>query len=267
MRNRFVLMALLGAIAAFAPIPSLPCEAQEVHLPGADNIFFEMVVLETTHIGAFDTYIGKSVGKSKGGGGSGGEGGDGGPSRWWDIVFPEGTPNNLKWKWLERPGFRLAIGYSLPAPAWALRGSMEISAFLIHEENAVNVLAPTGLGIFYDPARLYLRARFWGAGTSFMMPLGQRRIGTARLNLSAGAGGIAYVSHTSMKVTSAFLDLHFKKTRYRIRPLLSAALRVRWLDVKEDKRPFTPDLSFRIEAFPTDHFWTVSLQAGFLWRF
>jgi len=50
-------------------------------------------------------------------------------------------------------------GYTLPGPAWAPESPVEVSAFVMHDENAMNVFAPTGLGIFYDPAKLRLRAR------------------------------------------------------------------------------------------------------------
>ena len=158
-------------------------------------------------------------------------------------------------------------GYTLPGPAWAPESPVEVSAFVMHDENAMNVFAPTGLGIFYDPAKLRLRARFWGAGLNVMAPLGQVRLGSARLRFSAGAGAIAYVSRTTMKVNSAFLNLRFKKTRYRIRPLASAAMRMTWRAARTEKSAAPFSLSLRAEAFPTDHFWTVSLQFGMNWRF
>lgn len=217
---------------------------------------------------------GNKSGQSSGGGGavssSGGSPLQGGL---WKFVLPDRRlPGDLDIGYSGTPGFRANVKFE---PAGIKLWNDLSPQFLIgffYENNGLSVRAPTGFGIFGDPARARASAEFFAPSEEIRIPVYLLESEGGNYKFLIGQGWMWEHAHSSALVKSASLDLYEEVDAVRTTPIFSLTTEFRrdeaagsWLDIPSGLRFSGVDVS--LYGLKTEYMWTVGVTGGLVWRF
>jgi hypothetical protein len=243
-------------------------------------------LIKSTHFGSFDVFVGPEVNKwlsgkgktLKAGGGSSGvgplvPGTSSAKSRkrpsLFRIILPDGRiPSDLDWRYQSRPGIELALTLEPRGLEWPNGGTTRISAFIQHDFHRVRFVAPSGFGILIDPTTAMVKTNILGYGGEVAIPLINFNTNSARHQLHVGTGVMQYRSTTIAQAQSAFLNLAVSERRERLARFASLTYTYQ----PHQARSFIGGvkwggLQLGIQAFQTDHFWTVNAKVASILTF
>ncbi|MBK9080697.1 MAG: hypothetical protein IPL88_00800 [Rhizobiales bacterium] len=255
--RRFVsLILLVGTLLALARAPSTAEEAGTTVRTNLGDITLFVGLTKSTHVGAFDVYVGPAARRALRrlfGGGAVSAGPSGRP-RWLDLLLPDGSlPADASWSYKASPG--VEFGASIETPALAIRRSAQtrLSLIGVFDFNRLRVRAPSGLGVLIDPTTLDFTTNYFGVASLYETALWSHAGRGARHTVFGGVGVFAYLSDTTAFARSDFLRVRIADRRRRIAPIASLAYEVSRADGTAPRA-----VSVHLRAFPTDHFLTLS---------
>ncbi len=248
--------------------------------------------MKTSYVGAFGKYIepaiatewrtlwsGGKAGNSSGGGGGGDSagGGSGGGLSFkggiWKFILPDGRlPSDLGFSYAGAPGWHASATFE-PAAFKLWNGlSPQFLFGFIYEDNVLRACAPTGFGIFGDPARARAQATFSALNEEIRVPVYLLESEAVNYKFLIGQGWMWERSHTTASINSASLDLYEAVNANRITPTFSLTAEARrnemansWLDISQGLR--FSGVDFSLYGLDTEYMWTLGASASLVWRF
>lgn len=235
---------------------------------------------ETSHIGAYDTYIAPVVddaiadffdrdGPEVGGGG----GGDGpldtdASGGFVDILLPDGLPEDFTWTYKFKPSVRIGVNAALNFLELPNGGAPVVSAFWMRDETTVTFNAPSGFGILIDPTRATAHSEFEGLALSLALPFYHNRTHSSTTEWRLGGGGMHVRVHSFLDVRSDFIQLRETVRRTRTYPMGFVEWEQRWNTGAE--HIFLPEelgVQSRVTVIQTDDFYEVMVGVGLVLGF
>ena len=262
--------------------------------------------LKSTYVGAFGRYIepeiaaewrtlfsGSQAGNSTGGGGSsaGGGGGSsagggagssvgGGSSGGlsfkggiWKFILPDGRlPGDIDVSYAGTAGWHLSATFE-PAAFKLWNGlSPQLLFGYFYDNNVLRACAPTGFGIFGDPARARAQAVFFGLNEEIRVPIYLLESEAVNYKFLIGQGWMWERSYTSASIKSASIDVYQAVNANRTTPTFSFTTEARrnemassWLDISPRLR--FSGVDFSLYGLETEYMWTLAASASLVWRF
>ncbi|MEM9139788.1 MAG: hypothetical protein AAGB15_08135 [Pseudomonadota bacterium] len=234
---------------------------------------------ESSHIGAYDTYIAPIVQDAiddffdrdapapvpvDGGGGPVVDE----PDSFVDILLPDGLPDDFTWHYRFKPSVRVGIDAALNFLELPNGGAPVVSLFWMRDETTVTFNAPSGFGILIDPTRAMAHSEFEAFAVSLALPFFHDTTESATTEWRIGGGAMHTRVHSFLDIRSDFIQLRETVRRTRNHPLGFVEWERRWNTAATS--PFLPDqigVQSRLTVVQTDEFYEVAIGLGLVLGF